>query len=242
MAESTHLNRHVSIIKIVSIYALFGFLWIYTSDTILGLFILTTKEIATQIAIFKGSAFIVITSLLLYFLIKQYDKKTAQSEQAAIASKQRFEEFFQKIADPIYIVDIDGNIIAANDQSCRELGYPLEDLLRMRLADIDVSVNTSEVFTANLSLLAKHPITFETRHRRKDGSIFPVEVNVCLIDLSGQQAVMGVARNISKRKHTEDYLAFLAQTAADPTGEDFFHRLARYLASSLHMDYICIFA
>ena len=240
MSTTLLMKRQYGILKIVSIYALFGLLWIYTSDKVLGWFV-NDHSIMVRIAIFKGSVFIVLTSLLLYLLIKQYDKKTAYSVQAAIASEKRFEKLFQKIADPIYIADTTGRLIAANSQACRELGYTLEEILQFHLADVDAGDDTSDVFSAHLSLLEQtNSFTFESNHRRKNGSIFPVELNVCLIDLAGQQAVMGVARNITKRKHTEECLAFLAQVAVAPAGEDFFHRLARYLSSSLDMDYICI--
>ena len=79
MANPLLRNRQYGILKIVFIYALFGLLWIYTSDTVLGWFV-NDHRIIVQIAIFKGSVFIILTSLLLYFLIKQYDQKTATSE------------------------------------------------------------------------------------------------------------------------------------------------------------------
>ena len=211
MANRLLIDRRHSIFKIVGIYAVFGFLWIYTSDTVLGLFALNSKS-ATQIAIFKGSAFIIVTSLLLYILIKLYDQKTINSEQAAIASEIRFEQLFQKVADPIYITDTKGKIIAANDQSCRELGHTREEMLQLHLSEIDASSDANDMFAANLPLLTNNSsITFETNHRRKDGSVFPVELNVCLIDLAGQQAVMGVARNITERKRAAEQLQAMNQ-------------------------------
>jgi len=240
MTTSTLMNRQYGILKIVVIYALFGIVWIYTSDRVLGWFV-HDHQLFTQIAIFKGSTFIILTSLILYLLIRQYDKKTIHSEQAALASERQFKLLFQKVADPIYISDTNGKIIAANDQACRELGRSLDEMLQLQLSDVDASKDVGAMFAANLSLLEKtNSFTFESMHRRKDGTVFPVELNVCLIDIDGQQAVMGVARNISKRKRMEECLAFLAQTTATHTGEDFFHRLSRFLANSLGMDYICI--
>lgn len=164
-----------------------------------------------------------------------------KSEQAAISSENRFKELFQNVADPIYIADTTGRIVAANDQACRELHYPLAEMFELHLRDLDASVEAVEVFQSNIGHLENNSCTtFESCHRRKDGSIFPVELNVCLIDLSGEQMVMGVARNITNRKRMEDCLAFLAQTATIPSGENFFQRLARYLAVTLDMDFICI--
>ena len=147
--------------------------------------------------------------------LQQEVAERIRSEQAAIASEQRFKELFQNVADPIYIADTTGRIIAANDQACRELDYTLEELLQLSLAEVDAGADDSDFFAAKLSLLENNKTaTFESSHRRKDGSLFPVELNVCLIDLSGQQAVMGVARNITKRKKNEIEL-LQAKTAAE---------------------------
>ena len=121
MGTKLFVDPRYNIFKIVGIYAAFGFLWIYTSDTVLGLFVKDPK-ITTQIAIFKGSAFIILTSLLLYILIKLYNEKTINSEKAVIASEKRFEQLFHQVADPVYITGIGGKILASNGQSCRELG------------------------------------------------------------------------------------------------------------------------
>ncbi|NVN89650.1 MAG: response regulator [Desulfuromonadales bacterium] len=164
-----------------------------------------------------------------------------KSEQAAKTSEKLFKELFQNVADPIYISDTSGKIIAANNQACQELGYTLGEMLQLHVTDIDTKSGASDLLIKNLQLLEQSSsTTFEANHRRKDGSIFPVELNVCTIDFSGQKAVMGVARNISKRKRTEDCLTFLAQTTTIRSEEDFFHRLARYLADSLDMDFIRI--
>jgi len=232
--------RKKSIYKIVVYYALFGLIWIYSSDTVLG-WLVSEAETFTKIAIFKGFSFIAVTSCLLYYLIQRYDKQTLHSEQAAIAGEKRFKDLFHKLADPIYIAGKSGHIIAVNDAACTELGYSHNELLAMQVADIDNDPQTPRLFATNVEKLKEIPATtFETVHRRKDGSIFPVEVNIALIEIDGQPAVMGVARNISKRKHTQNCMSFLAQTVTLQSGENFFHKLAVFLSESLAMDYICI--
>lgn len=232
--------RKKSIYKIVLYYALFGLIWIYSSDTVLG-WLVSEAETFTRIAIFKGFTFIAVTSCLLYYLIKRYDKLTLQSEQAAIAGEKRFKDLFHKLADPIYIADKSSHVIAVNDAACTELGYDHDELLAMQVADIDTDPQTPRLFATYVEKLKEIPaLTFETTHRRKDGSTFPVEVNITLIDIDSQPAVMGVARNISKRKHTQNCMSFLAQTVTLQSGENFFHKLAEFLSESLAMDYICI--
>ena len=205
MAKKLPIDRSYNILKIVCIYAAFGFLWIYTSDTVLGLLVKDPK-ITIQIAIFKGSAFIILTSLLLYILIKLYNEKTIKSERAVIASEKSFEQLFQNLADPIYITDLKGKILAANDQSCRELGYTVEEMLQLHISKVDTSADENGICVANLPQQTNSSITFETIHQRKNGSVFPVELNICLIYFSGQQAIMGVARKITERKRAEQKL------------------------------------
>jgi len=221
MAETQSVKRNYQIFKIVGIYAIIGLIYIYTSDTILDFFI-TDHEIGTVVSIFKGSAFIILTSLLLFILIKLYDNKTRLSEQQVLASEKRFKLLFQKVADPVYIADTHGRMISANDHACHELGYTLEEIQQLHLVDIDATPNIHEVVAAQLPALKNASITFESNHRRKDGSVFPVELKVGLIDLDGQPSLMGVARDISKRKRIGDCLAFLAHATTVHDEENFF--------------------
>ncbi|HBA88899.1 MAG TPA: hypothetical protein DCZ75_13225 [Geobacter sp.] len=127
-----------------------------------------------------------------------------RSEEAALSSERLFRELFQNIADPVYISDASGRILAANQQAVRELGYPEEELLALMVHDLDVIYHNDERLAGKFREFTENsPLTFESVHRRKDGSFFPVEVNALLIDFNGSPCVMGVARNISERKRGE---------------------------------------
>ncbi|MHB8123430.1 MAG: transporter substrate-binding domain-containing protein [Desulfuromonadaceae bacterium] len=137
-------------------------------------------------------------------LQKEIDERI-RSEQIAIVSQQRFRDIFDNIADPVYIADMSGKIIAANAQASRELGYSNEELLALNILDLDAVYATPELLSAYfVNLLESGEMFHEAIHRRKDGSQFPVELNVRLIDFGGQQSVLGVARNISERKQAEE--------------------------------------
>ncbi len=137
-------------------------------------------------------------------LQKEIDERI-RSEQIAIVSRQRFRDIFDNIADPVYIADMSGKIIAANAQASRELCYSNEELLALNILDLDAVYATPELLSAHFVNLQESGEMFhEAIHRRKDGSQFPVELNVRLIDFGGQQSVLGVARNISERKQAED--------------------------------------
>ncbi|MFH1026564.1 MAG: PAS domain S-box protein, partial [Pseudomonadota bacterium] len=103
-----------------------------------------------------------------------------------------------------YITDMAGNIVAANARASSELGCSNQELLQLNIIDLDAVFTTPELVAEHFKALAESKaMTFETIHRRKDGSQFPVEINVRLIDFDGRPSVMGVARNISARRQAE---------------------------------------
>jgi len=91
-----------------------------------------------------------------------------------------------------------------NDTACRELGYSRAELLSMSVYDIDT---TSEQENRILEDQIKKSGTarFERLHRRKDGSVFPVEISVRLIELD-KPYLLSIARDISERRRAEDLL------------------------------------
>ena len=71
MNSRTQDSSRSEIIRIVAVYSLFGALWIYLSDTVLG-WLFSDPVIITRISMYKGLLFIVLTASLLYVLIKRY--------------------------------------------------------------------------------------------------------------------------------------------------------------------------
>jgi PAS domain S-box-containing protein len=136
-------------------------------------------------------------------LEKEIGERT-KSEQAVLAGEQRFRDLFQNVADPVYISNLSGRIVAANDQACRELGYSREELLQLRVVDLDGVCVEPEALAEHFRILAeKKAMTFESVHKRKDGSLLQVEINARIIEFDGQMAVLGVARDITERKRAE---------------------------------------
>jgi PAS domain S-box-containing protein len=113
MRETRYTHRRNGIFNIVCIYALFGILWIYTSDAVLG-WIVHDPRIVTQISILKGSAFIILTSFLLYVLIRRYDTKLARSEQTLEANENYLRDILETEPECVKLLDADGNLLMMN--------------------------------------------------------------------------------------------------------------------------------
>ena len=119
-------------------------------------------------------------------------------------SENQFQRLFNNLGDMIFVGDINnGAIIDANEQASIELGYTRQELLSMTIYDIDMEASKhshKSFFWDKLNYDDK--VKFEGMHKRKDGTSFPVEVNITLIDLD-KRYLLGVIRNIKARKDAE---------------------------------------
>ena len=110
--------------------------------------------------------------------------------------------------DAVFVEDPKtGEILDANDTATRQLGYPREELLGLTVADIDTDLPTVEDYQAFvMNLKDVGYTTFDGTHRRKDGSTFPVEVNVSYIELDQLERgyVLALARDVTERKRAEE--------------------------------------
>lgn len=90
-------NRHLEVFKIVGIYALIGSLWIYYSDSAVA-FLVNDHNLLARIGILKGLLFIVLTSLLLYLLIKQNFLKYRQIERSLSKSREQYRRLTESLS------------------------------------------------------------------------------------------------------------------------------------------------
>ena len=99
-----------------------------------------------------------------------------QTEEALRASERRFRVFVDHAADAFFLQDEQGRILDVNRRACESLGYARDELLGMTPFDFDPDLTPALVEDRVRELNEGGTIAFETRHRRKDGTIFPVEV------------------------------------------------------------------
>ncbi|RCS49179.1 PAS domain S-box protein [Bremerella cremea] len=121
-------------------------------------------------------------------------------------SETRFRLLFDGAADAIYVRDLQGKIIDANQEACHSLGYLREELIGMSVADIDLDWNLADGMRVWNELARNgrnyHPLV-ERVHRRKDGTTFPVEIRLTVLERAGQSFVMSAARDATLRKAAE---------------------------------------
>lgn len=118
---------------------------------------------------------------------------------------QRRRLLMDTTADGICVFDQEHRVIDANPRMCELLGYPREELLRLRTWDIDATLSEAEI-RCSFTDIAHENRTFETRHRRKDGSTYDAEVSIRGTLIGGEPMVVTSTRDITARKRTEEVL------------------------------------
>jgi PAS domain S-box-containing protein len=134
-------------------------------------------------------------------------REIRRHEQTVATLREREEHLrilFEQAADAIYVANLDGALVKVNQQACRATGYTEEELRRLNVTEVDIRIPSSEVFQRIVEGPSHgNPITIETTHRRKDGSTFPAEVRIALIQTQEGSRVLGIARDITERKRAE---------------------------------------
>ncbi len=109
-------------------------------------------------------------------------------------------------SDAIEVIDpLTLRILDVNETACRDLGYSREELLSMSIYDIDPGLNSDTTKMIEAQKQESGVARFETTHRRKDGSIFAVEVSVGFVTLDRSYGLC-IVRDISERRRTAEAL------------------------------------
>jgi two-component system cell cycle sensor histidine kinase/response regulator CckA len=120
--------------------------------------------------------------------------------------------------DGFCVVDLDGKLLEVNSSLCDITGYSKEELLKMKLADIEVLETTEQIAQHIAKVMKQGYDRFETKHRRKDGEIIDIEVSVQFCGLDENKFFFTFFRDITQRKKIEEKLRELIY-AMDHCGE-----------------------
>ncbi len=118
-------------------------------------------------------------------------------------SERRFRALLEQAADAIYEVGPDGRLLDVNQRACRSLGYTQEELKTMSVGDIDPLTLADQIRDIWTRVSLGESVTVEGNHRRKDGTTFPVEVSVGLIETEARPVMLALARDITVRRRLE---------------------------------------
>jgi PAS domain S-box-containing protein len=125
-----------------------------------------------------------------------------QAEQALKREVIRHHLLMESSRDGIAVINQQHELVEVNSCFARMLGYEPAEMPGMHTWDFEVLMSEQEI-RASFPDLSRISTTIETRHRRKDGSIFDVEVSISGTMVDGEPMVFTVCRDITERKQHE---------------------------------------
>ncbi len=134
-----------------------------------------------------------------------------QTQEALRASEERFRTYVEQAADAVVVHDLSGRFLEVNKRACDSLGYSRGELLRMRVSDVDAEFDETWAQMPWETHRPGEAIVLERRHRRKDGSIFPVEIHFGCFEMQGTRRFLALVRDVTERKRAQEELARMSQ-------------------------------
>jgi PAS domain S-box-containing protein len=120
-------------------------------------------------------------------------------------SEERHRTILQTAMDGFWMVDVQGRLREVNETYCRMSGYSEQELLSMRINDLEATEKDGDTTYHLAKIKSQGEDRFESRHRRKDGSFFDVEVSVQYRPVEDGRFV-AFLQDITSRKQSEEAL------------------------------------
>ena len=145
-----------------------------------------------------------------------------RQESEILQQSVRSEALLRMASDGVVVLDSEGYVAEVSQSFCRMLGYTQEELLKLNASCWDAQW-TREQIAELMRNTGQEGGVFETQHRRKDGSIYDVEICSCRVPIRGQDYYYCACRDISERRRMQKRLAesehkyrALFETSNDP--------------------------
>ena len=151
----------------------------------------------------------------LEFRVRERTAALEASNQALAESEEKHRRLFETISDAAFVFAAESRqFVEVNEAALRLYGYTREAFLALTHRAITAEPEDSEA-TIQLTLAGVAPRIPLRYHKKKDGTIFPVEISASTLTLKGRPMACGIVRDITARKQAEEALRRREQELAD---------------------------
>jgi PAS domain S-box-containing protein len=193
----TWMSPMWSALRVTSIYAVFGFLWILFSDALVIWLFSSSPATLSLIQSFKGVFYVAVTSLLLYVLIR-YESSRYQEKH------DDFEKLFLKNPQPMWIYDLKSlNFLEVNHAAIIKYGYSRDEFLSMTIKNIRPAEELPALMENIQTRREDLQDTRDWQHLSKAGQIFTVRILSHRLKYKSKEAAIVTVLDVSERRQIE---------------------------------------
>ncbi len=116
---------------------------------------------------------------------------------------RRHSHLLENSPNAVYVSDEQGRLVYANTSAARQTGFAFSEIVGKHVWDIDASFTESEYVRFLSRMSSMNPVRLKTKHRRRDGSSFPVEISISKLVQEGSNLLCGIAVDITEREARE---------------------------------------
>lgn len=191
-------------------YFITAVIYILVSDNLVDSIVSDTNYL-TQVQTYKGWGFVLITAVILFFILNKLIKKLhkefnikLQLKKSLTEKEEEYKLLYQNSGEAIFLSNPNGEIYSANPAACKMLNMTELEICEKGRDGI-VDLNDPRIKTAIETREKKGKFIGELNLLKKDGTIFPCEVNSTIyFDSNNNRRTSLIVKDISERKSAEE--------------------------------------
>lgn len=191
-----------------------GLPWIVVTKTDLAEIAQPLQQKELTLIVVIGAALVLAAIMLIVLWRGEYvslSEFRRQQREELTAMAQHFARLTRMARDAFFLLAPDGKIVDSNEAASATYGYSADELRNANIRDLRPPEEL-EAFNARWpTTISAEGLQFETVHQRKNGTVFPVEVNTAPIDVDGEIYRQSFVRDITQRKALEREVARLSR-------------------------------
>ncbi|MBI3717286.1 MAG: sigma 54-interacting transcriptional regulator [Sphingobacteriales bacterium] len=146
----------------------------------------------------------------------------------------------ENLNEGVFWIRSNGQIFNVNQRACEMTGRSREELLQMKVPELNASAEVQDFTAFWKKLKQKRKFVFEAQHRHKDGHLYDVEISGNFIEHDGEELTCSIVRYLGKEKLEQQLLRTITEVTSGLTGINFLEKIAKSLSTLLQMQYATI--
>ena len=118
-------------------------------------------------------------------------------------SESRYKILLETATDAFFLYDSNGKFIDVNQEACNSLNYTHDELLNLSVSDIEPGQDSKHLKELWPKLENGENIRVDSIHRRKDGSTFPIEASIGMVQMNNENLISVLARDVTERQRID---------------------------------------